>query len=276
MKIVIESGATKSDWRILGQDGFFGPGINVSAMDISSVKTVLGDGLEKVRTLSGGTALEGFYLYCAGVVSDPIRSTLTEFIRSKVDVGDIDIQDDLVGASRSLFGKSRGIAAILGTGSNTCFYDGKDVHRKVYSGGYVLGDEGSGATLGRLFIADYIKGLIPADVAADFESKFPSSYGEIVERVYHSDSPSAFLGSLAPFILSHYDNAGIRNLVDGNFRAFIERSLKQYDVHTYELGVAGGFGCACRDILTRLCGEADIRIARFADKPITGLLEYHK
>lgn len=274
MKILIESGATKSAWRIWNgkapaEERSFA-GMNVSTMKLDKVKEVLVQGFSGIEG-----PLDGVYLYLAGVVTDPIRDELFAFIHNLRTVDEVDIQNDLMGAARAVCGRKSGIAAILGTGSNTCFYDGKEFSRKVYSGGYVLGDEGSGATLGRLFLSDFIKGLVPEEVAADFRSKFDASYEGIVESVYHSASPSGFLGSLAPFLLSHYDNAYVKGLVDGNFQAFIDRSLSHYDCANYPVGIAGGFGWACRDILAPMLAASGIRVSRFVRQPIEALCEYH-
>lgn len=274
MKLVIESGATKSDWRelVAGAETsqVLRDGMNVSSMPLERVKAVLSEGLSG---LDG--PLEGVYLYTAGVVTEDIRTGLEAHIRSLVNTREVDIQDDLTGAARAVCGRTPGIAAILGTGSNTCFYDGETVHRKVYSGGFILGDEGSGAALGRLFLADLIKGLVPEDIAADFGRLFDGSYAGIVEAVYRSAAPSAYLGSLAPFILSHYDDSYIRRLVDGNFRAFIDRALSHYDSAAYPVGIAGGFGWACKDILQPLLAASGIRVSRFVRQPVDALCAYH-
>ena len=190
-------------------------------------------------------------------------------------IGEIGIQDDLMGAARGVCGHEPGIVAILGTGSNTCFYDGATVERKVYSGGYVIGDEGSGSALGKLFLSDFIKGLVPEDLAADFSREFDSSYAGIVEGVYRSASPSGYLGSIAPFVVGHYSHPYAKELIERNFQAFIERSLLRYDVAAYPVGIVGGFAFACRDILTPLFAAAGIRASRFIKAPIDGLCEYH-
>jgi len=274
MKVVIESGATKSDWRELVGGAVASQvlrdGMNVSSMPLERVKAVLTEGLS-----GQDMPLEGVYLYTAGVVTDDIRTELEAHIRSLVNTREVDIQDDLMGAARAVCGREPGIAAILGTGSNTCFYDGEAVQQKVYSGGYVLGDEGSGATLGRLFLADLIKGLVPEGIAADFGRLFDGSYAGIVEAVYRNAAPSAYLGSLAPFILSYYDDPYIRRLVDGNFRAFIDRALSRYDCEHYPVGIAGGFGWACRDILGPMLEASGIRVTRFVKSPVDALCTYH-
>jgi N-acetylglucosamine kinase-like BadF-type ATPase len=155
-------------------------------------------------------------------------------------------------------------------------YDGNDIAKRVYSCGFILGDEGSAATLGKLFIADFLKGLIPAEIASEFSSRYPSDYATIVANVYKSEgSPSGYLGSFTPFILEHYGNPYIKELVDGNFRSLLRRAIKQYDTDKYAVGVVGGFGFALKDILSRIAEEEGVRISRFIKNPIDGLLEYH-
>ena len=276
MIIIVESGATKSDWRKIDENGVLvsrslHQGTNVSSMKMDKVKCVLAEGLKAIEASPD----DKFYLYTAGVVTDDIRKELMEHILSLVDFKDIDIQNDLVGAARGALGRQTGVAAIMGTGSNTCFYDGEQVSQSVYSGGFVLGDDGSGAVLGKMFINDYLKKLIPDDVARDFESKFDASYMSIVENVYRGSAPAAYLGGFAPFIVSHYDNPHIKYLVDTNFQNFIDRSLKAYDTETYPVGIVGGFAYACRDIFVPMCEKAGIRLAGIIKEPIEGLINYH-
>lgn len=275
IKVIVESGATKSDWRIIEggrQTGqFICAGMNVSSMPVESVKSILSQGLEII----GPAAIEGFYLYAAGVVTDEIRNQITEHVRKVTDALDIEVQNDLLGAARAVCGRQKGIVAILGTGSNTCFYDGTGISQKVMAGGFILGDDGSGAVLGRLFLADYLKGLVPDPLKSDFESKFDSSYAGIVANVYKSSSPSGYLGKIAPLVVSHYDMQYAKELVDNNFRNFIKRSLKHYDTANYPVGVVGGFGTANREIFTKLCEEEGIKVNRFVMAPVEGLIDYH-
>ena len=168
-----------------------------------------------------------------------------------------------------------GIAAILGTGSSSCFYDGEKIVGNVPSGGFILGDEGSAATLGKLFLSDFLKGLVPQVVADDFASRYPSDYQSIVASVYRSQAPSAYLGGLAQFIMEHYDHPYIKELVDGNFRSFINRCLKQYDTEGFPVGVVGGFAYALKDIFLRIASEEGVTISRIIKAPIDGLTEYH-
>ena len=275
-KIIVESGATKSAWRILDAEGnivreFFRMGMNVSTMRMEDVIGVISEAFLS-EELYGCTE---FYLYTAGVVTESVRKIISEHIRSISDIESIDVQDDLVGAARAVCGRQPGIVAILGTGSNACFYDGESVSRNVYSGGFIIGDEGSAATLGKLFLADFIKELVPAEVAEDFAKEFKADYASIVEGVYRSESPSGYLGSLAPFIVRHKDNPYIRSLIYGNFEAFADRILLKYDVENYPVGVVGGFGYACREIVEPLMAAKGVRLSCIMKAPIEGLCKYH-
>ena len=277
MVVIVESGASKSDWSVLDGSGtiirqFTGGGTNVSTMRLEDVKRTLGETIS-TRKLEN---VSGFYLYTAGVVTKAISEELSAFISGLFPAADIDIQNDLVGAARGACGHAPGIAAILGTGSNTCFYDGEAIHQKVYSGGYIIGDDGSAATLGKLFLSDFIKGLVPKEISEEFAGEFDASYPAIVEGVYRSPSPSGFLGSLAPFIIDRYSHPYVKDLVDRNFLSFIDRSLLRYDTASYPLGIVGGFGWACKEIFRPLCEKAGIRISRFVKAPIEGLCEYHR
>lgn len=270
MIAIVESGATKSAWRV-GDRSFTCAGTNVSSMPMETVKEHLCEGLLQIDC-----RLDGFYFYTAGIVTEEIRLELEAFLHSKLDVAEVEIQNDLVAAARAVCGHSKGIAAILGTGSNACFYDGTDVELKAYSGGFIIGDDGGAAALGRRFMADFIKDLVPADVAEDFATRFDSSYQSIVENIYRGGAPAAYLGSFAPFLLEWYPkSAYVHELVDSNFHDFIVRLLSKYPVDEYKVGVVGGFGYACRDIFSKVADSHGISLGRFVPAPIDGLADYH-
>lgn len=279
MKVIIESGATKGDWRIIGDDRkeagrFLAQGTNVSTMQMAAIKSVMTESCGKIKDQYG--IPDEIFLYTAGVLTPEIVEDLHGFLHEVFPSVRSDVQNDLTGAARAACGHNAGIAAILGTGSNSCQYDGDKIVKRVYSSGFILGDEGSAATLGKLFISDFLKGFVPAEIAEDFSSRYPSDYATIVENVYRSKaSPSGYLGGFAPFIMEYYDNPYIKELVDGNFRAFIRRSIKQYEYEKYPVGVVGGFGHALKDIFQRIADEEGIRVSRFYPAPIEGLIDYH-
>lgn len=279
MRVIIESGATKSDWRVVSAAGeemarFAASGTNVSTMPMSAVEAVVRDVCGQI--IEQGIAIDAVYMYTAGVVTAGVRTALMQTFQSIFAGATVEIEDDLTAAARAACGHCAGIVAILGTGSNSCQFDGEKIVKRIYSGGFILGDEGSAATLGKLFIADLLKGLVPKYIADDFASRYQYDYAAIVGNVYHSTtSPSAFLGGLAPFILEYYNDEYIRTLVDDNFRAFICRSLKQYDVDRYPVGVVGGFGNALKSIFSEIATQEGITLSRFISSPIEELIKYH-
>ena len=151
----------------------------------------------------------------------------------------------------------------------------KKIVKRICSGGFILGDEGSAATLGRLFIADLLKGLVPEHIAAEFASRYDATYAGIVDSVYHSQSPSAYLGNLAPFIMEHYDDTYVKSLVEGNIRAFFKRCIGQYDADV-PVGIVGGFGYALKETVLNIAREEGVKISGFLQCPIDGLIQYHK
>ena len=279
MKIIADCGATKSEWVTIHSDGstsrFITKGVNASTMSASAIKDIISEAGEKISVAEQSAA--EINLYMAGIPSEEIKKTICNSLQHYFPIASLEIHSDLLGAARAVCGHRPGIAAIIGTGSNSCMYDGIEITKRVYSCGFILGDEGGAATLGKLFIADFLKGLIPAEIASEFSSRYPSDYATIVANVYKSEgSPSGYLGSFTPFILEHYDNPYIKELVDGNFRSLIRRAIKQYDTDKYAVGVVGGFGFALKHIITRIASEEGITISRFIKAPIDGLVEYHR
>lgn len=280
MKLIVESGATKSDWRLVTDCGeqvgrFMAEGMNVSTMSVDRVSYIISRTARCVTAAAAGNAVREVYFYTAGVITDEIEAFLTSVLGSVFAGAEVEIQNDLVAAARALCGHEPGIAAILGTGSNSCLYDGEKIVRRIYSSGFILGDEGSAATLGKLFIADFLKGLVPEYIAEDFASRYPSDYASIIGNVYKSGgSPSGYLGGFAPFIMEYYRDPYIKELVDGNFRAFFTRSIKRYGAG-FSVGIAGGFGYALKDIIVAVAQQEGVHISKFMRSPIEGLIEYH-
>lgn len=279
LTLIVESGATKGDWRVVSPSGeescrFLSEGTNVSTMTMHAVKRIIAETSEKIAAL--GYNVEKIWFYTAGIPTHEIKEVLTAVFKEKFPSADIEIEDDLTAAARAACGHKRGIAAIIGTGSNSCLWDGEKIVKKIRTGGFILGDEGSASALGKAFIADFIKDLVPENIAADFKERFDSSYESIVENVYRSQaSPSGYLGSFTPFLMQYYETEPyIKALVDNNFRSFIRRVLKQYGTDS-PVGIIGGFGCALKDIFTRIAQEEGITISGFLASPIEGLIKYH-
>lgn len=270
MKLIIESGATKTEWTLLGDAAssrFITPGVNFAHTGSEVLTSVLSEASRKVDFQAVGEV----FVYGAGLF-EPNPEILAAFPSAKVEFG-----SDLLASARALFGSGAGIAAILGTGSNTGFYDGSTVSQKVRSGGFILGDEGSASVLGKLFISDFLKGCMPEALAREFSEKYDSDYLSIVKAVYRSEAPARYLGSFAPFIVesaSRYDYSA--GLIDLNLRNFFSRALSKYNCGAFEVGISGSFAAAVSARIEAVAKEFGIRISAILASPSEELVNYHR
>ena len=267
--LIVESGATKTDWCALGPNGAVQrlqtPGMNLSTIAAEANAAVFADAVKQFNEV------DEVHFYAAGLLEFPTE--LDRIFKDRFPKARCEYASDLVAAARAACGHAPGIAAILGTGSNTCQYDGERMVRNIHGGGFIIGDEGSAAALGRMFLADLVKDLVPEELAVAFSAFHEADYASIVRNVYKTPAPSRYLGSLAPFLLDHRGEAYVDALIDRNFRDLIERTLIRYD--RLPVGVVGGFGGACRAELERLGAEYGLEFSRFIPSPMEGLIDYH-
>ena len=270
IKILADSGATKTDWFVCSENGWkilSTDGINASAMDIEAIGKVVDSFADQLGALDADK-IELIRFFGAGLVGAETSGRVEKELRRRLGDCHICFESDLEAASQALFPQRSGeyVAAILGTGSNSCLYrDGIPV-RNIRPGGFILGDEGSGAALGKLLLSDYFKGLVPEDLSKKMEERFDLRYEVVVEQVYRGATPSRYLASFAPFLLENLDNEYVLALVEGNLRSFIERVLVQYECS--RIGIAGGLGYACKDILSRLGAGYGLNFERFVKSPV--------
>lgn len=287
MILIVESGATKTDWVGLQAGG--GParsvktgGMNISSMSEAAVNEVVECAAKEFLRL-GVSKIEDIHFYAAGLICQSGESVpsmavkLDKVLRRFFPEARIEYASDTLAAARAVCGTAPGITAILGTGSNSCQYDGEKIVRNVRPGGFILGDEGGAVRLGKLFLSDYIKGLVPEPLAGEFGREFDVDYLTIVNNVYKGGSPAGYLGSFAPWITARYDSCEyVKNLVDSNFRDFIERCLLQYGQgSSLRVGVVGGFGFANAAILRKIAEPYGIKFSKIIKAPIEGLVDFH-
>ena len=279
MVITAESGASKTDWII---DGWRirTKGINFSVMSEEDISSVVACVANEVRLELDPSSASGVkvYFYGAGLVSDMQKTAMSGILEKFFPGASVECASDLLAAARALWGNGPGVVAILGTGSNSCVYNGSYITANVCPGGYILGDEGGGSALGRKFLADYIKGLVPEDVAESFREHYHLKYPDIVNAVYKSANPAGFLASFAPFIIeTAADEQYMERLVIENLRDFITRSLLAYrhDGEILKTGVAGSVGLACSRWLQSLGSEYGIDFCKYISSPVESLADYH-
>ena len=267
-QLIIDCGATKADWCVVENKTIRNvrtPGFNLVQTPEDKLNEIVSGAAAEI-----GPGVEDVHLYAAGLLEKPAVDLGRWFPGAQIEYA-----SDMLGAARAVCGHNPGIAAILGTGANTCEYDGRNMGWKVDCGGFILGDEGSGAVLGKLFITDFIKNYMPSDLLKEVHETYPElNYLYVVRKVYGGEAPARFLGSFAPFILERYNKYEyVKELVEGNFKNLFEKTLKQYK--PLPVGVVGGFGYASREILQRMGKEYGVTFSKFLATPAEGLVEFH-
>lgn len=275
MKLIAESGSTRTEWALVEDNHLvqrvFTEGLNPffqTRREISrSVRLGLPESFFKKK-------LDQVYYYGAGCSSYEKKNILGASLVAQFKTP-IQVESDLLAAARGLFKCEAGIACILGTGSNSCFYDGKIIVKNVKAAGYILGDEGSGAVLGKLFLADLLKGLAPKELANEFHEKFRISVNDVMESVYNLPFPNRFLGTIAYFLGDYMDNEYVYNLLTHNLRSFFNRNVCQYDYINYPIRFVGSLAYAYPDILQEVAQEFGVEIDVIEETPMNGLIEFH-
>lgn len=277
-KLIADAGSTKIDWVLLEADGSVSariskPGLNALLAELADVD----DALRDVRSdLGDSWRVDEIHYYGAGCATELICRKMTAAIHNIWGDADVRVSTDLLGAARALFGTQRGIACILGTGSNSCLYNGDRIVMNVPSLGYVLGDEGSGAALGKRLVSDAFKGQLPDIVKEKFLARYKLTLPAILTHVYRTPFPNKFLASLVPFLEEHLWNPYIYSLVLEELTAFIKRNVAMYPgAHSLPLGFAGSIACAFERLLREAAASQGYRVGKLLRSPIDGLIDFH-
>ncbi len=276
MRLIADSGSTKVDWRAIHSDGsvqeITTAGINPF---FQSEEQIIYE-LEQHLLPDISATVKEIYFYGAGVASPEKVQILQNCFRRVFPKARSNAYSDLLAAARALCGKKAGIACILGTGANSCYYDGENIVDNVPACGYILGDEGSGAVLGRKFISDYLKRQLPVEVSSLFDQKYGLNYNSIIERVYRQPFPNRFLATFSVFLYENRTNPHIDKLLRSSFAEFFQRNILHYDYKKNKVNLVGSVAFHYSDIITEVAAEYGIKIGTILKSPIDGLVEYHK
>lgn len=275
MILIADSGSTKTDWCLVEQDKqikrIVTKGINPFFQTANEIATEIEMNLFPFLS---DCKIDSVQFYGAGCAfpekNEMVRSAIARHINSSIDVG-----SDLLGAARALCGNEAGIACILGTGSNSCFYDGNAIMQQVSPLGFILGDEGSGAVLGKTLVGNCLKNQLPAQLKELFLARFNLTQATILERVYKAPFPNRFLAGLSPFLAEHIDLPEIRNLVLDSFNAFFVRNVMQYNYKQYPVHFVGSVAYYYRPLLEEAACKNGVRLGTIVQSPVNGLIKYH-
>ena len=276
MMLIADSGSTKTDWCVILDNTpikrIGTKGLNPFFQSEEEIQQELTHSL--LPQLPEGT-IDSVYFYGAGCTPEKAPTLRRAIADSLPVVGNIKAYSDMLAAARGLCGREAGITCILGTGSNSCFYDGKEIVNHISPLGFILGDEGSGAVLGKLLVGDILKNQLSPAIKEVFLKQFDLTVPEIIDRVYRQPFPNRFLASLSPFIAQHLEEPGIRQLVLGSFIAFLRRNVMQYDYTQYPAHFIGSVAHCYKEILQEAAQETGIRIGKSLQSPMEGLIQYH-
>lgn len=273
--LIADSGATKTDWCLTCNGEIIQRFESKGISPVFQTQEEIAEEIKRhVYPVFKKSEIEAVYFYGTGCIPEKIQS-VKNAISQSFQVNLIEVYSDLIAAAHSLCGHSSGIACILGTGSNSCEWDGKDIVKQVSPLGFILGDEGSGAHLGKLLVGDALKNQIPEELKESLLEKYNLSQATIIDRVYRQPFPSRFLASLAPFLLENIDHLGIHRIVVASFSDFFERNVAQYNYRENKVNFVGSIAWHFAEILRDVAGEKGIEIGKIEKSPMPGLVEYY-
>ena len=276
MILIVDSGSSKADWVLLNKDQIFSQlktkGINPFFQSSNEIHDLVKNTFE----LSQADKIENIFFYGAGCIKNQNTDIIQNGLQKYFKNAEIEVEDDMIGTARSIFGNKPGIACILGTGANSCKYDGVNIIEKVPSLGYILGDEASGAYFGKILLNNYFKNMMPKDLADKFNIEYKPAESEILNQVYKQPYPNRFLAKFTYFLSKNLNHIYVQNLLAKGFEIFIRMNIFKYNnFQNYPVGFNGSIAYHFSGILNEVAVKNKIKIDTIIEKPIDGLIRYH-
>ena len=277
MLIIADSGSTKTSWILNDSNGSLTRlttiGLNPNYSSSEVISKTLEEFIKPLTTDADSLIIKFYGSGCGG--SKTIALVHGAF--SDIFPGaDIMVESDLLGAARSMLGEKEGIACILGTGSNSGYYDGENIKFNVPPLGFILGDEGSGTYLGKAILADYLKGLMPGSLSEKFDSLHKINTEEVIEKVYRGNFPAKYVAEFVKFISSSINEQYIARLLESSFQAFIDRNLSLYpDFKKQVVCFTGSVAWCFRAQLERVFHKNNLILGEIVKNPVEGIMAYH-
>lgn len=279
MNLIADGGSTTCNWCLLGGPApihFNTEGYNPYFWDTPAIAASLA---RSVPAAVREAAITAIHYYGSGVLS-PAKAAIVAKALQQVfpQAQQVSVAEDLLAAARALLGREAGFAAILGTGTNSCLYDGQRITQVVESLGYSLGDEGSGTSIGRLLLRDYLRGRFPAGLAEAFKATYQlGEVSEVLDRLYNQPLPNRFLASFARFASAQYAEPYCQAVVAQAFEAFFEQIVTRYpDYQRHTFNCVGSVGYHFREALAATAARHGMAVGQILEAPIDALVRYHQ
>lgn len=279
MILIADCGSTKIDWCLVENSKVvkqvFTCGMNAIMLTQEEMTSRIAT--ELVPEVSEYIpSIDAVYFYGAGCINDDVCGNVAEAIRASIPAKVVEVNTDLLAAARALCGHSAGIACILGTGSNSCYYDGEKICDNVSPLGYILGDEGSGAVLGKLLLGDVLKNQLPQHLCEKFLKQYDLDRMTIIRRVYKEPQGNRFMASVTPFLIQNIEESSIHRLVLNSFKSFFVRNICQYkDYKNLKVNFIGSIAYYYRDVLAEAAAAVDCTVGTIIKSPMEGLIRFH-
>lgn len=274
--LIADSGATKAEWVLVNngkKKTLFTQGISPYFLDTGQIAALVQNELaKKLKNI----IVEEVDYYGTGCSSPDNAKSVKKALKKVFPDADIDVQTDLMAAARSVCGHEKGIACILGTGSNSCYYNGKKIVKNSPGIGYVLGDEGSGAYLGRKVIQYYLYNTFDEDLRSRFDARFVTSPVEILDNVYKQPLPNRYMATFAMFLAENRGHYMIENILEDGLNDFFFQHLCKYaEVWKHPVSFVGSVADGFKDVIKELCSSYEFELGTIFKNPMEGLVNYH-
>lgn len=276
MILIADSGSTKTHWNVLDRGRVVGEIFTKGMNPFFQTPEEMGREIE--RTLLPQLNSNRFcevHFFGAGCIPEKVP-IVRNVLKGCLDVSSlIEVDTDMLAAAKASCGRSPGIVCIMGTGSNSCFYDGEKITANVSPLGFILGDEGSGAVLGKLLIGDLLKNQMGEELKEKFLRQYELTPANIIERVYRQPFPNRFLAGISPFLAENIEHPAIHSLVLNAFKSFLTRNVMQFDYTRYKAHFIGSVAYYYKDILEEAAAATGIRTGTIVRNPMEGLRTYY-
>lgn len=278
MILIADSGSTKTAWCLISGNqrvkDITTKGINPFYQTEEEIEAELKNTL--CQEIGGENKINSVYFYGAGCADSHINNKLAKTLQQVLKSDKAEVSSDMLGAARGIFKHQKGIACIMGTGSNSAYYDGNEIVKSIPAGGFIIGDEGSGAVLGKTLIADYIKNQMPENILAEFKKFYNGTYLDVVNHVYKQPFPNRWLANFTKFMYEKREDDYIHNMIVNSFTLFFNRNIKQFDSwKNMEVGFVGSIAYYFEKELKEAAQKCEITVSEIYQNPIEGLIEYH-
>lgn len=276
VKLIADSGATKAEWSLLTngkQKTILTQGISPYFLNKDQVVDVL---LKELKPDLQNVRVDEVYYYGTGCANPDNAKLMKKAIKQVFPEANIEVNHDLLAAARALCGVEKGIACILGTGSNSCYYNGKRIVSNSPGLGYVLGDEGSGAYLGKKVLQYYLYNTFDDELKGRFDVTYLTNKAEILENVYKNPLPNRYLAGFVMFLAENRGHYMIENIIEDCLNDFFFTHLCKYkETWTLPVNFVGSVAFGFKDVLEELCHSYEFELGKILKKPMSGLIEYH-